>query len=84
MAKRIGAARRVLLTTHAKPDGDGMGSALALWRALTTDDLQRMAISRKRGPVTMTTLLETFAGHDLHHLDQLRRYVEAVKGACPA
>jgi phosphoesterase RecJ-like protein len=34
IARRINAARRVLLTTHVKPDGDGMGSALALWRAL--------------------------------------------------
>jgi phosphoesterase RecJ-like protein len=34
VARRISAARSVLLTTHVKPDGDGVGSALALWRAL--------------------------------------------------
>jgi phosphoesterase RecJ-like protein len=34
IARRINAARRVLLTTHVKPDGDGVGSALALWRVL--------------------------------------------------
>lgn len=36
LAGRIRAADRILLTTHAKPDGDGMGSALALARALRT------------------------------------------------
>jgi phosphoesterase RecJ-like protein len=34
IARRINAARRLLLTTHVKPDGDGVGSALALWRGL--------------------------------------------------
>jgi phosphoesterase RecJ-like protein len=34
IARRINAARRLLLTTHVKPDGDGVGSALALWRVL--------------------------------------------------
>ncbi len=34
IAERIQAARRILLTTHVKPDGDGMGAALALWRAI--------------------------------------------------
>ncbi len=34
IAKRILSARRILLTTHAKPDGDGFGSALALARGL--------------------------------------------------
>ncbi len=34
LAERITAARRIMLTTHAKPDGDGMGASLALARAL--------------------------------------------------
>ena len=34
VADRIAAARRVLLTTHAKPDGDAMGSTLAMKRGL--------------------------------------------------
>ncbi|MHC4427977.1 MAG: DHH family phosphoesterase [Planctomycetota bacterium] len=34
VATRIRGARRILFTTHVKPDGDGMGSALALARAL--------------------------------------------------
>ncbi|MHC4141297.1 MAG: DHH family phosphoesterase [Planctomycetota bacterium] len=34
VARRINDARSLLLTTHVKPDGDGVGSALALSRAL--------------------------------------------------
>ncbi|MHC4825176.1 MAG: DHH family phosphoesterase [Planctomycetota bacterium] len=34
VARRINDARNLLLTTHVKPDGDGVGSALALSRAL--------------------------------------------------
>lgn len=34
-AERLRAARRVVLTTHVTPDGDGLGSAIALARTLT-------------------------------------------------
>ena len=34
IAERITSAKRVLLTSHVKPDGDAMGSVLALHRAL--------------------------------------------------
>jgi bifunctional oligoribonuclease and PAP phosphatase NrnA len=34
VAQRLGAARRVAIFTHAKPDGDALGSTLALARAL--------------------------------------------------
>ncbi|MHC4947313.1 MAG: DHH family phosphoesterase, partial [Planctomycetota bacterium] len=34
LARRLDAARRVLLTTHEKPDGDALGSVVALHRAL--------------------------------------------------
>ena len=35
IARRIGDARRVAIFTHAKPDGDAIGSTLALARTLT-------------------------------------------------
>lgn len=35
VAARILAAHRIMITTHIKPDGDAMGSTLALTRALT-------------------------------------------------
>ncbi len=34
IAKRIASAKRVLLTSHVKPDGDALGSVLALHRAM--------------------------------------------------
>ena len=40
IARRITSARHVLLTTHVKPDGDGVGSALALWRVLQARDIK--------------------------------------------
>ena len=55
---------------------------LQTWKRLTPGDLDRVALSRKRGPTTLATLLETFAGHDLHHLDQITRYLEAIN-VCP-
>ncbi len=56
---------------------------LTTWRRLTPQDLDRVAVSPRQGPMTLATLLQTFAGHDLHHLDQLTRYLQAIK-ACPA
>src|SRR5438552_3039559 len=34
VAQRLGQAKRIMVTTHTKPDGDGVGAALALTRAL--------------------------------------------------
>lgn len=36
LAERVRAARRILVTTHAKPDGDALGSVLAVVRAAAT------------------------------------------------
>jgi phosphoesterase RecJ-like protein len=38
IADRLGAAQRLLLTTHAKPDGDALGSIVALGLALRARD----------------------------------------------
>ncbi|MCH8823035.1 MAG: bifunctional oligoribonuclease/PAP phosphatase NrnA [Planctomycetes bacterium] len=40
IASRINAAKRILLTTHSKPDGDALGSVLALSRALNNPNRQ--------------------------------------------
>jgi phosphoesterase RecJ-like protein len=40
VARRINAAHSVLLTTHVKADGDGVGSALAMWRALRAKEVK--------------------------------------------
>ena len=35
IAQRIGAAKKIVLTAHVKPDGDALGAVLALQRGLT-------------------------------------------------
>ncbi len=37
LAERISSAKRIVATTHTKPDGDAIGSVLALRRALQSD-----------------------------------------------
>lgn len=49
LARRILAASRIMITTHVKPDGDAMGSALALARALSAK--QKMPRIFLAGPI---------------------------------
>ena len=58
LARRIESARRIMLTTHAKPDGDGIGSSLALHRAITAKG--RSADIYLMGPLEAS--LRTIAG----------------------
>jgi uncharacterized damage-inducible protein DinB len=53
---------------------------LEVWRRLTPRDLARTAEGRK-GRVSLGELLITLARHDLHHLDQIARYLDALKVA---
>ncbi len=46
IAERICSAKRILLTTHVKPDGDAIGSALALRRALDQKGHRHLHIRR--------------------------------------
>jgi len=66
MAERIVAAQRVLITAHAKPDGDAIGSTLALKRALCRQG--RTAEVYLGGPVEKN--LATLARDDEIHIDQ--------------
>ncbi len=52
---------------------------LAVWTRLQPKDLERAGISSKRGRVSLRRLIRAFAEHDLHHLDQIRRYLETAK-----
>ncbi len=66
VAARLLRARRVLLTTHTKPDGDGMGAALTMRRALaargTAADIYLM------GPIE--SRLKEIAGDTPYLLDR--------------
>ncbi len=52
---------------------------LALWRQMTAGDLKRVGLHNERGPESLGVMLRMCAGHDLSHIDQVQRYLEAVK-----
>jgi DinB superfamily len=49
------------------------GWNLALIKTLTAEDLMRKVSHPERGEMTMNTILETMAGHDNNHLEQLKK-----------
>lgn len=57
---------------------------LALWRRMTPRDLERAGRHNERGRETLGLMLRMEAGHDLSHIDQLTRYLQAVKDGAGA
>ena len=53
---------------------------LALWRAATPHQRSRAGMHTERGPETFELLFKLLAGHDLFHLDQMRRTLAAARG----
>ena len=47
---------------------------LRLWGRMTPADLERVGRHRERGPESLGTSLIMIAGHDLGHLDEIRRH----------
>jgi len=52
---------------------------LALWKRISPADLERIGQHNERGPESLGVMLRMLAGHDLSHLDQIARYVQAVR-----
>ena len=52
---------------------------LAMWRRTSPVDLERTGQHNERGPESLGVMLRLLAGHDLSHLDQITRYVQAVR-----
>jgi hypothetical protein len=52
---------------------------LRAWRRLSPRDLERTALHNERGAESLGVMLRLLAGHDLSHLDQIRRYIEAAR-----
>ncbi|MFB3816258.1 MAG: DinB family protein [Candidatus Methylomirabilales bacterium] len=52
---------------------------LALWKRVFPADLQRTGQHNERGPESLGVMLRLLAGHDLSHLDQIARYIAAVR-----
>ena len=50
---------------------------LALWRRTSPEDLKRTGQHNERGPESLGMMLRLLAGHDLSHLAQITRYIEA-------
>jgi hypothetical protein len=53
---------------------------LAAWKQLSPDDLKRTGRHNERGAEPLGVMLRMVAGHDLSHLNQIARYVQAVLG----
>jgi hypothetical protein len=51
---------------------------LALWNRTSPEDLKRTGQHNERGPESLDVMLRLLAGHDLSHLDQIARYIQAV------
>jgi len=65
IADRLRQAKRIMITTHAKPDGDALGSAMALRRALTA--MGKSADVFLAGPFepSLMSLAESTPYHDV-------------------
>ncbi|MBU0719391.1 MAG: DinB family protein [Planctomycetes bacterium] len=51
---------------------------LGIWRRVKPADLAREGRHDERGRESLDTMLRMVASHDLSHLDQIRRYVDAI------
>jgi hypothetical protein len=52
---------------------------LGVWRQLPPEALERRGQHNERGQESLSVMLRMLAGHDLSHLDQIRRYIQAVE-----
>jgi hypothetical protein len=51
---------------------------LAVWRRTSPQDFERIGQHNERGPESLRVMLRLVAGHDLSHLNQIARYLEAI------
>lgn len=52
---------------------------LTVWRRTTPADLKRIGQYDERGAESLGTMLRFVAGHDISHLDQIARTIQAVQ-----
>ena len=52
---------------------------LVLLKRMSPADLKRTGQHNERGPESLAVMLRMLAGHDLSHLDQITRYIQAVR-----
>ncbi len=51
---------------------------MAFWSGMSETELDRYGVHSERGNESLRHIRMLMAGHDLWHLDQLRRYIEAA------
>ncbi|PYV55246.1 MAG: hypothetical protein DMG91_12585 [Acidobacteria bacterium] len=54
---------------------------LRSWKAISSESLKRTGQHNERGPESLGLMLRMLAGHDLSHLDQIHRFIGAVRNA---
>ena len=52
---------------------------LAVWRQMRPTDFTRVGKHNERGNESLGQMLPMLAGHDLSHIDQINRYLEAAR-----
>jgi len=52
---------------------------LSAWRRMSPRDLQRSGRHNERGPESLAAMLQLLAGHDLSHLRQIGRCIQALE-----
>jgi hypothetical protein len=52
---------------------------LSVWRRLLPEDLQRSGQHNERGAESLSVMLQMLAGHDLSHLQQISRGIQALE-----
>jgi|SRR5579872_1106704 len=51
---------------------------LATWRRTSAEDRKRVGRHNERGEEALETMLRLLGGHDLNHLGQIERYLQAI------
>ena len=52
---------------------------LSVWRRISPEDLHRSGQHNERGAESLAVMLPLLAGHDLSHLQQISRYIQALE-----
>jgi len=52
---------------------------LEAWKRTSPADLERVGQHNERGPESLGVMLRLLAGHDLNHLGQINRYIQAIR-----
>lgn len=53
---------------------------LALWRQMQPQDFARVGVHNERGEENLGLMLTMHAGHDLTHIEQMKKYLAAITG----